>query len=107
MTGPVSDGDQRLARFRAVVDRYLHSEDGMSPAVGAAEFTKPVDRAFLRAAAGPAPVEEMLWAAWKAVISAADTPDDGTRSRLVELVGAVRDRGILARPDGRSASSGT
>ena len=101
MTGPVSDGDQWRARFRAVVDRYLHTEDGMPPAVGAAEFTKPVDRAFLRAAAGQAPIEEMLWPAWEAVISAADTPDDGTRSRLVELVGAVRDRGILARPDGQ------
>jgi hypothetical protein len=101
MTGPVSDGDQWRARFRAVVDRYLHSEDGMPPAVGAAEFTRPVDRAFLRAAAGEAPVEEILWPAWEAVIAAADTPDDGTRSRLVELVGAVRGRGILARPDGQ------
>jgi hypothetical protein len=101
MTGPVNNDDQRLARFRALVDRYLHSEDVMSPAAGAAEFTKPVDRAFLQGAAGEAPVEEMLWAAWEAVISAADTPDAGTRSRLVELVGAARDRGILARPDGQ------
>lgn len=101
MAGPDNDGDQWLARFTAVVDRYLHSEDDMPPAAGAAEFTEPVDRAFLRGTAGEAPVEEMLWAAWKAVISAADTSDDGTRSRLVELVGAVRDRGILARPDGQ------
>jgi hypothetical protein len=101
MTGPASDGDQWLSRFRAVVDRYLHSEDGMPPAAGAAEFTKPVERAFLRDAAGEALVEEMLWAGWEAVISAADTPDDRTRSRLVELVVAVRDRGVLARPDGQ------
>ena len=101
MAGPDNDGDQWLAHFTAVVDRYLDSEDDMPSAAGAAEFTKPLDRAFLGGTAGEAPVEEMLWAAWAAVISAADTSDDGTRSRLVELVGAVRDRGILARPDGQ------
>ena len=73
----------------------------MPPSAGAAEFTEPVERAFLRDTAGEAPVEEMLWAGWEAVISAAGTSDDGPRSRLVELVVAVRDRGILARPDGQ------
>jgi hypothetical protein len=101
MTGPVSDADQWPARFRAVVDRYLNSADGTPPVVGAAEFTEPVDGAFLLSAGQAPPVEEMLWAAWEAVISAAGTPGDGTRSRLVELVGAVRDRGVLARPDGQ------
>ncbi len=101
MAGPDNDGDQWLARFTAVVDRYLHSADDMPSAAGAAELTKPVDRAFLRGTAGEAPVEEMLRAAWEAVIAAAGTSDDGTRSRPVELGGAVRDRGILARPDGQ------
>jgi hypothetical protein len=73
----------------------------MSPGVAAAEFTGPIDHAFLRCDAGEARLEAMLWPAWQAVISAADMPDDDARSRLVELIGAIRDRGILARPGGQ------
>jgi hypothetical protein len=92
--------DLWLARFSAVVSRYLRSAGGMSPGAGAAEFTGPVDDAFLVHGAGEASIEEMLWPAWQAVISAADTPDDAARSRLVELLGAIKGRGILVRPSG-------
>jgi hypothetical protein len=96
----VSDPDLWLARFGTVVSRYIRPEGGMSPGAGAAEFTEPIDHAFL---SGPreASIEGMLWPAWEAVISAADTPDERTRSRLVELLCAIRGRGILARPDGQ------
>jgi hypothetical protein len=92
------EDDLWLTRFGAVIGRYLGSAGGMSPPAGAAEFTEPIDRAFLRSGTGQ--IEGMLWPAWQAVISAADTPDDAARSRLVELLSAIRDRGILVRPDG-------
>lgn len=89
-----------LTRFGAVVSRYLDSAGGMSPRAGAAEFTEPIDRAFARSGPGEADIEGMLWPAWEVVISAADTPDDAARSRLVELLSAIRARGILARSSG-------
>ena len=94
------DDDLWLARFGAIISRYLRSAGGMSPDAGAAEFTKPIDHVFLRSGAGEAHIEGMLWPAWQAVISAADTPDDAVRSRLTELLGAIRDRGPLVRPSG-------
>jgi hypothetical protein len=99
MDGLSDDYDRWLARFASVVSRYLDSEGGTPPSAGAAEFTEPIDHAFLQCGAG-ADIEGMLWPAWQAVISVADTPDDGTRSRLVELLVAIRGRGILARPGG-------
>ena len=98
--GTGGEDDLWLTRFGAVIGRYLGSAGGMSPHAGAAEFTEPIDRAFLRCSTGQARIEGMLWPAWQAVISAADTPDDVARSRLVELLNAIRDRGILVRPDG-------
>src|SRR5579863_5171665 len=100
MHGTGGEDDLWLARFGAVIGRYLGPAGGMSPHAGAAEFTEPIDRAFLRCGSGQVDIEGMLWPAWKAVISAADTPDDAARSRLVELLSAIRDRGILMRPDG-------
>jgi len=100
MDGLGGDHDLWLARFGAVVSRYLRSAGGMSPRAGAAEFTGPIDRAFVRCGAGEASIEGMLWPAWQAVISAADTPDDAARSRLVELLSAIRARGILVRSGG-------
>src|SRR5579862_5467391 len=88
-------------RFGAVVSRYLSPDCSVSPSAGAAEFTEPIEDAFLRLGAGSASIEGMLWPAWETVISAADTPDDGTRSRLVQLLGAIRDRGILVRAGGQ------
>ena len=98
--GPGGGDDAWLTRFGAIVGGYLRSAGAMSPDAGAAEFTGPIDHAFLRCGAGEARLEAMLWPAWQAVISAADTPDDDARTRLAELLGAIRDRGILVRPDG-------
>ena len=104
MAGLGGDHDLWLTRFGAVVSRYLRSDlrsaRGMSPRAGAAEFTEPIDHAFVRCGAGEAYIEGMLWPAWQAVISAADTPDDAARSRLVELLSAIRARGILVRSGG-------
>ncbi len=89
------------ARFGAIVGGYLRSAGGISPGACAKEFTEPIDHAFLRSGAGEARIEGMLWPAWQAVISAADTPDEDARSRLVELLGAIRSQGTLVRPDGQ------
>jgi hypothetical protein len=94
-------GDDWLAWFGAVVGRYLGSAGGMSPDAGATQFTGPVDHAFLERGAREVHIEELLWPAWQAVITAAGTADDTARSRLVELVGAIRGRGVLVRPDGQ------
>lgn len=98
--GLSGDHDLWLTRFGAVVSRYLCSAGGMSSRAGAAEFTEPIDRAFTRCGAGEASIEGMLWPAWQAVISAADTPEDAARSRLAELLNAIRARGILVRSSG-------
>ena len=100
MDGTGSDDDLWLTRFGAVVGRYLGSAGDVSPHAGAAEFTEPIEHAFLRCGTGQAHIEGMLWAAWQAVVSAADTPDDTARFRLVELLSAIKDRGILVRPGG-------
>ena len=100
--GPDGDDDLSLARFGDVVSCYLRTPDGMSPGAAAAEFTRPVDHAFLVRGARETQIEDMLWSAWQAVITAADTPDDSARSRLVELLGAIKGRGVLMRADGEA-----
>jgi hypothetical protein len=97
-------GDPWLAHFGAAVGRYLQSGDSMPPDVGAAAFTEPIDRVFLHDDAWDDHVEGMLWSAWQAVISAADTPDDAVQSRLVGLLTAIKGRGILARGDGQECT---
>ena len=67
MDGLSSGEDPWLARFGAIISRYVRSGGGMSPAAGAAEFTEPIDRAFLRSGAREAHIEGMLWPAWQAV----------------------------------------
>jgi hypothetical protein len=59
------DEDLWLARFCAIISRYLRSAGDMSPRAGAAEFTGPTDYAFLRSVAGEAHIESLLWPAWQ------------------------------------------
>jgi len=103
--GGPDDGDDRWrARFGAVVSRYLRSGGSMSPAAGGAAFTEPIDRAFLYDDAGEDDIEGLLWPAWEAVITAADTPDDAVRSRLVGMLAAIKGQGVLVRAGGQECT---
>lgn len=104
MNGPDGGDDGWQAHFDAVVSRYLRSDGSMSPEAGAAAFTEPISSAFLRDDAWDDYLEGMLWTAWQVVVSAADTPDDAVRGRLVSLLTAIKGQGILARADGRECT---
>jgi hypothetical protein len=97
-------GDVWRAHFGAVVSRYLSSGGGMSPEAGAAAFSEPINRAFLHDDAWDDYLESVLWGAWGVIVSAADTPDDADRARLVSLLTAIKGQGILARADGRECT---
>jgi Protein of unknown function (DUF3632) len=100
MDSPDDLSDLWQARFGEVVGGYLRSGGGMPPEVGAAAFAGVIDGAWAHRGPGRYDIEEALWPAWQAVISAADTLDDAARARLVAPLRALRDRGLQARADG-------
>jgi hypothetical protein len=96
-----ADFDLITSHYENVVAACLaaDTEDALDEAV--ARFVTPVNTAFVRSADPQQAVETILWAAWTAVVRAAEAGAERTQARLVDLVTRIKVQDLPQRPDRR------
>lgn len=87
--------------YEALISTYLASDDAGALDETLARFVAPVNAAFVESSDPEDAVESILWAAWTALIAAAEASADAAQTRLVELVSKVSGQEVPARADGR------
>jgi len=87
--------------YDTVINAYLASDDAGALDEALARFVAPVNAAFMESADPEDAVESILWAAWTALVGAAEASVDAAQTRLVELVTRISGQEVPARADGR------
>lgn len=87
--------------YDALISAYLASDDAGALDEALARFVAPVNAAFVESSDPEDAVETVLWAAWEALVGAAEASAGAAQTRLVELVARISGQEVPARADGR------
>lgn len=93
--------DLIIAYYMTVVAACLATTTASALDDAVVRFVAPVNSAFASAADPEQAAETILWAAWNAVMRAAESSAGVTQARLVELVMKIRGQNVPARAGGR------
>jgi hypothetical protein len=96
-----ADFDLIIEYYDAVVVACLASHGSGPLDEAVARFVAPVNAAFVESSDPESAVETILWAAWTAVVEAAEASGGAAQARLVELVMKIRGEDVPARADGQ------